>query len=153
MPIEEAEIAPQSFDVVILAAVLEHLYDPDAVIRSIAKVLKPGGFLFVDVPNEKGLYFKIGNLYNKLRGRDWCVNLAPTFPPFHVFGFSPASIKRLLEKHGLRPKRIEVYGGKSVIPVRGGLTGWVERIGGSAVTAISNLGNMGTYIEIWAEKS
>src|SRR5215208_4427737 len=36
--------------------------------------------------------------------RDWCVNLAPTFEPFHVFGFRPKSLKKLLVKHGLVPK-------------------------------------------------
>ena len=68
--------------------------------------MRPGGFVMLDVPNEKGLFFKAGNLYQKARGRRWCVNLAPTFSPFHVFGFSPRSLRKLLAKHGLEPKAV-----------------------------------------------
>ncbi|QYO63781.1 class I SAM-dependent methyltransferase [Leptolyngbya sp. 7M] len=84
--IEDSSVPDSSYDAIILAAVLEHLYDPDEIIRRVAQALKPGGILFLDVPNEAGLYFRIGNVYQKFRGRNWCVNLAPTFSPYHVFG-------------------------------------------------------------------
>jgi hypothetical protein len=29
----------------------------------------------------------LGNLYTRIRGRDWRVNLSWTFSPFHVVGF------------------------------------------------------------------
>ncbi len=151
--IEEAELEAESFDVVILTAVLEHVYDPDKVIAKVAKVLRPGGLLFVDVPNEAGLYFKMGNLYQHLRRRNWSVNLAPTFSPFHIFGFSPKSLKKLLSKYGLQPKAWNVYGGTSLVPSRGGLIGSFESLAAKGVTAISNLGEMGTYIETWAMKT
>ena len=144
--------ADDSFDVVILGAVLEHLYNPDETTREIARILKPAGLLFVDVPNEQGLYFRLGNLYQRLRRRDWVVNLAPTFSPFHVFGYGTRSLRSLLSKHGFTPKFWRVYGGTSYVPSRGGLAGEVEKIGAHAVTAISNLGSMGTYIETWAVK-
>ena len=141
-----------SFDAVILAAVLEHLYDPDATVREIARVLRPGGAFFVDVPNEAGLYFRLGNLYQKLRGRDWVVNVAPTFEPFHVFGFGPRSLRALLSKHGLEVREWRVYGGRSMVPGRGGLLGAFEHLAARAVTAASNLGELGTYIDTWAVK-
>ena len=151
-PVEDAKLEPDSYDAVVLAAVLEHLYDPDAVIKAISGSLKKGGLLYVDVPNESGLYFKVGNLYQRLRGRDWCVNLAPTFSPFHVFGFSPRSLRTLLAKHGLRPKVWRVYAGTSLVPNNRGLAGLVESIGSRVITTLSNLGEMGTYIETWAVK-
>jgi 2-polyprenyl-3-methyl-5-hydroxy-6-metoxy-1,4-benzoquinol methylase len=150
--IEESDIPDEEFDVVILAAVLEHLYDPDAVVAKIARVLRPGGLLYLDVPNESGLFFRVGNLYQKARGRDWCVNLSPTFSPFHIFGFSPRSLKKLLAKYGLEPKVWRVYGGTSMVPAGGGLRSRIESLAGRAVTAVSNLGEMGTYIETWAVK-
>jgi 2-polyprenyl-3-methyl-5-hydroxy-6-metoxy-1,4-benzoquinol methylase len=151
-PVEQCGFASSSFDVVILGAVLEHLYNPDETIREISRILRPGGALFVDVPNERGLYFVLGNLYQKLRGRDWVVNLAPTFSPFHVFGFSPKSLRALLAKHGFRPELWHVYGGVSLVPARTGLLSLVERQAAKAVTAISNVGSLGTYIESWAIK-
>ncbi len=141
-----------SFDVVILAAVLEHLYNPDETIAEIARVLRHGGALFVDVPNEAGLYFRLGNLYQRLRGRDWVVNLAPTFEPFHVFGFGPRSLRALLNKHGLSVRDWRVYGGDSMVP-GGGAVGAIERLAAHVVTAASNVGQLGTYIETWAVKS
>lgn len=151
-PIEETEIADCEFDAVILEAVLEHLYNPDSVIDKISRVLKPGGLLYVDVPNEAGLFFRVGNLYQKVRGRDWCVNLSPTFSPFHIFGFSPRSLRRLLAKHGLEPKVWKVYAGTSMVPAEGGVRARIESAAGRVVTAVSNLGEMGTYIETWAGK-
>jgi SAM-dependent methyltransferase len=150
--IEDAEIEASSFDVVILSAVLEHLYDPDAVIKKVRTILKPGGLLFLDVPNERGLYFRIGNAYQKLRGRKWCVNLAPTFPPFHVFGFSPTALRALLGKHGLSPVVWKVYPGTSMVPQSRSLIGRLESLASMLVTTASNIGEMGTYIETWARK-
>ena len=152
-PIERCGFRPGSFDVVILAAVLEHLYDPDTTVREIARVLRPGGAFFVDVPNEAGLYFRLGNLYQRLRGRDWVVNVAPTFEPFHVFGFSPRSLRALLGKHGLEVRDWRVYDGRSMVPGRGGLLGLLEHLAARAVTAASNVGELGTYIETWAVKT
>ena len=75
-PIAQCDFEPGTFDVVLLSGVLEHLYHPDDTIREIARVLRKGGALFLDVPNEAGLYFRAGNFYQHLRGRNWVVNLA-----------------------------------------------------------------------------
>ncbi len=151
-PIEECDIPASEFDVVVLGAVLEHLYNPDQVIKKISMILKQGGLLFVDVPNEQGLFFMMGNAYQRLRGRHWCVNLAPTFSPFHVMGFGPKSLRKLLGKYQLQPKVWKVYGGTSLVSSNGGFWGHVESIASKLVTTISNLGEMGTYIETWAIK-
>lgn len=151
-PIEDSQIPDGEYDVVILAAVLEHLYNPDEIIRKVSRTLKVGGIVFVDVPNEAGLYFRVGNAYQKMRGRNWSVNLAPTFAPFHVFGFSPQALRKLLNKHNLFPEVWNVYGGTSLVSSRGGLLGVVESAASKVVTQISNLGEMGTYIETWAIK-
>lgn len=152
-PVERCGFEAGSFDAVILGSVLEHLYNPDETIAEVARVLRRGGALYVDVPNEAGLYFRLGNLYQKLRGRDWVVNVAPTFEPFHVFGFNPRALRALLGKHGLRVRRWHVYAGRSVLPERGGLAGAFEQMGARAVTALSNLGQLGTYIETWSVKA
>jgi SAM-dependent methyltransferase len=152
-PIEECEIEPGSFDVVIMAALLEHLYNPNETIFGVAGILRQGGLLYLDVPNEEGLYFQAANLYHRLRGRSWTVNLAPTFAPFHTFGFSPRSLQALLAKHDLRVEQMQVTAGVSLVPEAPGLVGRLERIAARIVTSASRLGTLGTYIAAWARKT
>jgi len=45
-------IRRQSLDGVLLSHVFEHLTDPMGTLRSIFSLLKPSGFLFIEVPNE-----------------------------------------------------------------------------------------------------
>lgn len=152
-PLQDCDFPSNSFTVVLLSAVLEHLYNPDETISEIARILRPGGALFLDVPNEAGLYFRLGNLYQKLRGRNWVVNLAPTFPPFHVFGFTPKALRMLLSKHGLEVRNWNVYAGQSLVPPHGGLIGRFEQYAARLVTRVSQRGELGAYIETWAVKS
>lgn len=151
--LERCGFAADTFDAVMLAGVLEHVYDPDSTMGEIARILRPGGALILDLPNEEGLYFRLGNLYQRLRRRDWVVNLSPTFPPFHTFGFSPRSLHRLLVKHGLRPVACRTYGGRSMLPRAAGATGALEWLGAHGVTLLSKLGPLGTMIDAWAIKA
>lgn len=48
---EPLPFADESFDLVYLAEVLEHLVSPDAAIRELWRVLRPGGHLLVSTPN------------------------------------------------------------------------------------------------------
>ena len=47
----ETFTSTQQFDLVSLTGVLEHLYDIQIAIKRIARLIKPGGYLFVDVPD------------------------------------------------------------------------------------------------------
>ncbi len=152
-PIEECKLPDGAFDVVICAAVLEHLYNPDRTTESISRLLRRGGILFVDVPNEHGLYFLIGNLYERLRRKNATVNLSPTFAPYHVFGFSPDSLKRLLRKHALQPIRWRVNRGKTGLPRRGGVVAVMESSAVEVVNLVSSVGQLGSFIETWAQKT
>lgn len=106
----------------------------------------------MDVPNERGLYFRVGNLYQRLRGCGWTVNLAPTFEPFHVFGFNGCALRSLLARHDLLVRDWTVYTGRAVLPPRRGLFSFLEKNAADLVTALSDWGGMGTYIETWAVK-
>lgn len=46
-----APFADNSFDVAISFEVLEHLFQPEVVLRDIHRVLKPGGVALITVPN------------------------------------------------------------------------------------------------------
>jgi hypothetical protein len=79
------------------------------------------------------------------------VNLAPTFAPFHTFGFSPKSLKKLLRKHGLVETNWRMYPGETMVP-RAGLIGTIESIAAKGVATFSRIAGLETYIETWAVK-
>ena len=53
------------FDIVILASVIEHLYNPHRVLDEIARTLKPGGILLVETPNAVASGRRIDALLGK----------------------------------------------------------------------------------------
>jgi len=114
--ISSIDMAPESFDVVVLNAILEHLPDPRRSLLKVQSVLRPGGVVWIDVPNERGLYYRTGNLWNRLCGRDWVVNLSPTFSPGHLYGFSRRSLEMLLRRSGFPRISIAVYQGVNCLP-------------------------------------
>jgi len=151
--LEDAHFPDNHFDVVTMGGVLEHLYDPYETFREVERVLKPGGILWLDAPNEDALYTRVGNLYMRVLGRDWVVNLAPTFPPFHVQGFNPRSLRRLLGRVALTVECLSVLG--SVCPFTGSPS-LRKRVEFSAAWVVNWLGNRcgaGFYMEVWARKS
>lgn len=77
------------YDVISMWSVLEHLYDKHAVLNQLHAMLKPGGLLFILVPNVESLATKL------MRER------SPTFNWKHVSHFSPKSLVRLMEIHHL----------------------------------------------------
>src|ERR1051325_5782406 len=75
LPIEmgffkELELGGQTFDVVTLFHVLEHLEDPAGTVARLRDCLRPGGHLFIEVPNVEAKCqapsrrFHLAHLYN-----------------------------------------------------------------------------------------
>jgi SAM-dependent methyltransferase len=150
--IEDCSLGSDRFDAVILSAVLEHLYQPQLALQKISASLRSGGLLFLDVPNEGGLYFRAGNLYEQVRFSGSTVNLSPTFSPFHVFGFTPKSLKAILQKNSLAPIVWRVYAGKSCLVRKPGFRGAIESWSVEFIIRLSSFGDSGGYIEAWARK-
>jgi 2-polyprenyl-3-methyl-5-hydroxy-6-metoxy-1,4-benzoquinol methylase len=151
-PLEKARTLEDSFDVIVLGAILEHVYDPRAALGRVAQALVPGGLVYLDGPNECGLWARLGNAYQRARGRDWTVNLSPTFPPFHVVGFCPRSLRRLLGACGLEVVALTTPRWTNDLPPVAGLCGRVESWGSAAALAVGPLVGMGPGIICWARK-
>lgn len=58
-PLADSGLEPESFDVVTLLSVLEHTTEPRRMLREIAAVLKPGGALYIVVPNVESLACRV----------------------------------------------------------------------------------------------
>ena len=48
---EISESGHNSYDAVIMVALIEHLVDPLRAMQEIRKIIKPGGFIYIDTPN------------------------------------------------------------------------------------------------------
>lgn len=91
---EEADFAPQTFDLVTISHVLEHLYEPRAVLEKVRVWLRPGGRLRIWVPNQ-------ASFESKVFGRFWTgLDL-----PRHLYHFTPVTLARLLEETGFVVER------------------------------------------------
>lgn len=78
-----------SFDAVIAEQVFEHLYDPASYLKEVRRVLKPGGVLYIAVPNFDGLLAK-------LQGPSWDL----VHPVCHVRYFDSSTLSRFLATNG-----------------------------------------------------
>ena len=87
--IENLEYPPETFDVIHLSMVLEHLHQPRRVLDKLAAALKPGGQLIVSVPDFSGIEFRV---FGKL-----CYALQV---PQHLNYFTPQTITRILREAG-----------------------------------------------------
>jgi SAM-dependent methyltransferase len=147
-PIEQANLT-EKFDLVILPAIIEHLYEPVEMLKKCVEAVRPGGFVHIEAPNESSLALTAGNLYYRLRGRDWTINLSPTFPSFHVVGFNPKSMKRLVESANLELLSLELTLYKVTLPDNVPLT---ERLGMGLLQYLGSLTGRGDGMSIWARK-
>lgn len=78
--------------------VLEHLYDPRAVLKGIRDALNPGGVLHLQLPNIRSLDGRLG------RQSWWGLRC-----PQHVTFYEPRHLRQLLAEEGFRVLSIETY--------------------------------------------
>jgi len=65
----DAENIPESwhgnYDAVIMIALIEHLVDPLGAMQKIRKIIKPGGFIYIDTPNIAKYTLRMKLLFGK----------------------------------------------------------------------------------------
>lgn len=92
--IEQARMAGGQYDVVIANQVLEHVFEPNARLDGVYRILKPGGILFIGVPcflSPIPLLLKRSNWYALV-------------PDEHVWQFCERTLSRLLCSRGFVPR-------------------------------------------------
>ena len=150
--LDETKFPSDSFDAVTLCGIIEHLYEPFETLREIHRILRSDGWLFFDAPNEDGLYMQFGNLYMRLLGRDWVVTLAPTFPPYHVQGFNPQSLRKIMQRANFSIKKLDIFG---VVCEQQGEKSLRKKLEFTAAKFVNRIGramNKGSYMSVWAQK-
>lgn len=98
----DAGYADESFDVVTLFDVIEHLADPLAELRAVARLLKPGGLLLQSTPDIDGLFPRLSLLVANRIGY-W----PHPEPPWHLFQFSARTLGAMTRQAGYGETRAE----------------------------------------------
>jgi SAM-dependent methyltransferase len=95
---------PQSFDLITIWDVIEHVPDPQSLLSSILKLIKPGGKLLLETQNvESRLANKLGKRWHHYKHDE------------HLYHFSPKTIERLLSDSGYKVLTCgSAYAGKYV---------------------------------------
>ncbi|TAK66836.1 MAG: class I SAM-dependent methyltransferase [Dehalococcoidia bacterium] len=86
------------WDAVGLYHVLEHLYEPRAVLRRVRDALVVGGIVHIQMPNRRSLDGHLGRQYW------WGLRC-----PEHVFFYEPKHLRSLLAAEGFEVASIETY--------------------------------------------
>lgn len=101
-----ADLLADTFDVVVMNHILEHVFSPSTILASARRLLRDNGLLIVEVPFE---------LYTPLLRRhlgDWR----------HVGYFSRATLRAFVEKAGFLVERLELeegpYGSRRLLVIR-----------------------------------
>jgi 2-polyprenyl-3-methyl-5-hydroxy-6-metoxy-1,4-benzoquinol methylase len=92
------DLPSESFDVIVMSHVIEHLPNPPVIINRLATLLKSGGLLMIGTPYSDSLGARIF-------GKNWLYYL----PNEHLHLFNDRSIRHLLESSNLRVQAIEHY--------------------------------------------
>jgi 2-polyprenyl-3-methyl-5-hydroxy-6-metoxy-1,4-benzoquinol methylase len=87
--LQKAAFPPESFDVVTLMDVIEHVPEPVELMREIYRILRPGGVVFIVTPNFASFFIW---LYGPKAYAVW--------PDQHVIYFQPSTMTKLLRGVG-----------------------------------------------------
>lgn len=87
--LQKAAFPPESFDVVTLMDVIEHVPEPSELMGEIHRILRPGGVVFIVTPNFSSFFVW---LYGREAYGVW--------PKHHVVYFQPSTMAKLLRGVG-----------------------------------------------------
>lgn len=129
-----------------MADVLEHTRDPRRFLTRAVELLRPGGALFVAVPNHRSTLFWAADVLARIPGLASMVSRL--YVPNHYYYFTPATLVRLVESVGLRVASVRgesPYLGRYSFspPVRAGL---------ATLIALGKLTNLEARVELYAVK-
>lgn len=100
-------IADESCDAIVLHHVLEHVERFDELFDVLGRMLKPGGKLFVEVPNADSLRARLSP---PAFSRHLAADERYRAFPIHLSYFSGANLARLMERFGFAASAVETYG-------------------------------------------
>ena len=91
----------KSFDIVTCINVLEHVINPEKIMREIHRVLRPNSVAIIGMDSENVLFRIIWLLWTKMNGRVW--------KHTHLHRFTPKALEKLFQKTGFTVRKKSFY--------------------------------------------
>ena len=95
--VRDMGLAAGTYDAIVMAHVLEHVFDPVGLLAECKRLLKPGGRLVSITPNGRSLGHRV--FKSSWRGLE---------PPRHIAVFTPKGLRLACQRAGLHVERIDV---------------------------------------------
>lgn len=95
-PLEEQGLAENTFDAITMSHFIEHVHDPERVVKEAWRLLRPGGRLVMVTPNSQ-------SFGHSFYGADW-MHLDP---PRHLHLFNRITLQRLAHRAGF--EKVEAF--------------------------------------------
>ena len=153
---EKTEFSVESFDVITMFGVIEHLVSPSKAIKECWRLLKPDGILCLQTPTEDGFFRKFGKILYKISFEKIEFHVRHLYSPGgHNLCFSRKSIRLLLKQNNFQIINIvgSTYGLKILLK-RFDLNpgGAICVLGTSLLYLLAKLIGMPNHMTVYAQK-
>ena len=107
--ITDADFSDNFFDAIVMIDVIEHLENPAQVLKECCRVLRPGGLLVIDTPNENSLINLISFFLYKISFSRLKFFVRSNHDIEHLVYFSPKGIKKLLNTYSFEMLEVNFF--------------------------------------------
>jgi 2-polyprenyl-3-methyl-5-hydroxy-6-metoxy-1,4-benzoquinol methylase len=119
----ELPLPPAGADVVAAVETIEHLENPRAFVRTLARIARPGGWIIVTTPNQLSLASRVLLL---TRGHHHAFGEASY--PAHITALLEVDLRRIAAECGLVDAGVEYSGSGRVVLTGAHYPRWVSRL-------------------------
>ncbi len=102
---ESVALPEESYDVVTMWDIIEHVLDPVFCLRKVERLLKPGGMALFCTPDEDSLLARAGLFLYRMSGGGVSYPALALHPTYHTYFFSRSGFKTLVGKSGMQVVR------------------------------------------------
>jgi 2-polyprenyl-3-methyl-5-hydroxy-6-metoxy-1,4-benzoquinol methylase len=146
--VTELNLPSESFDIITLADVVEHVANPSALLREVSRLLIDEGRVYIYTSDHDALINSMGLTLYRLFGRWSSVLLEKLYIPYHEFYFTKSTLARLVTSVGFQ---IEYHANKE-FPLREFGHGLPLKLGLVPVFALQKITKRQTSQELIAVK-
>ncbi len=144
-----ARFPADTFSVVSMLDVIEHVSDPVSELQEVCRILRPGGLLVLSTPNVAGLPQRIVQAKRRLFGQEWC---PIDDVPWHLWGFTADTLSRCVEKASFKVSRTLWLKPSQLSTNLGSGSSLAKRIGLRMLGEVSRPPHMSDRFALFAQK-